>query len=240
MNILDLSQRYLLNATELRVLEYILNAVEQGEPKINIRTVAKESFVSTTVVVNLAKKLGSQGYSDMIYSLRRRAEAEHSAAAGIDLTSILETVDLSAIDDFAGEILRCRDRCLFIVGLVFSTIASSYFMRRLATLGILAYDGAPVDMMRGGSRPSLTIILSKSGETKDLVEVATHAKAMGHRLYTITAHRDSTLAAMSDCVLTVRSGSPVAYNVPDFFIGRTIILFEYILSRLADRLEKDE
>ena len=52
MNILDLSQRYLLNATELRVLEYILNAVEQGEPKINIRTVAKESFVSTTVVVN--------------------------------------------------------------------------------------------------------------------------------------------------------------------------------------------
>ncbi len=68
MNILDLSQRYLLNATELRVLQYILKAVEQGEPKINIRTVAKESFVSTTVVVNLAKKLGYQGYSDMIYS----------------------------------------------------------------------------------------------------------------------------------------------------------------------------
>lgn len=240
MSILDLSQRYLLNATELRVLEYILKAMEEGEPKINIRTVAKESFVSTTVVVKLAKKLGYQGYSDMIYSLRRRALEERSTAAGIDLTSILETVDLPAIDNFTGEILRCKDRCLFIVGLGFSTIASSYFMRRLATLGILAYDGAPVDMMRGGNSPSLTIILSKSGETKDLVDVAAHAKAMGHRLYTITAHGESTLAKMSDCVLTVRSGNPVAYNVPDFFIGRTIILFEYILSRLADCLGTDE
>ena len=241
MNIMDLSQRYLLNATELRVLEYILNAMERGEQKINIRTVAQQSYVSTTVVVKLAKKLGYQGYSDMIYSLRRRTEEERSsAAAGIDLTSILETVDLPSIDAFADGILHCSDRCLFIVGLGFSTIASSYFMRRLATLGFLAYDGAPVDMMRGGRQPSLTIILSKSGETKDLVDVATHARAMGHKLYTITAHGDSTLAKMSDCVLTIRSGTPVAYNVPDFFIGRTIILFEYILSRLADRLVNDE
>ncbi len=175
----------------------------------------------------------------MIYSLRRHVDEERDAAAGIDLSSILETVDQACIDAFADEILRCRENCIFIVGLGFSTIASSYFMRRLATLGILAYDGAPVDMMRGGDKPSLTLILSRSGETRDLVDVAAHAQSLHHKLYTITAHGESTLGRMSDKCLVIRTGGPVAYNVPDFFIGRTIILFEYILSRLVNRLQQE-
>lgn len=240
MTLIDLSKRYLLNETEHRVLACILDAVEKGDTKINIRSVAQQSYVSTTTVIKLSKKLGYQGYSDMIYSLRRHAEKERDAAAGIDLSSILETVDLAGIEAFADEILACRDKCIFIVGLGFSTIASSYFMRRLATLGILAYDGAPVDMMRGGDKPSLTIILSKSGETRDLVDIAVHAKGIHHRLFAITAHGDSTIARMSDQCLVIRTGGPVAYNVPDFFIGRTIILFEYILSRLIDRLQQEE
>lgn len=240
MNLIDLSKRHLLNETEHRVLSCILNAVEKGDTKINIRSVAQQCYVSTTTVIKLSKKLGYQGYSDMIYSLRRHAEQERGASAGIDLSSILETVDLESIEAFADELLRCRDKCIFIVGLGFSTIASSYFMRRLATLGFLAYDGAPVDMMRGGDKPSLTIMLSKSGETRDLVDIAVHAKGLKHRLFTITAHGESTLARMSDRCLTIRTGGPVTYNVPDFFIGRTIILFEYILSRLIDRLAQEE
>lgn len=240
MNLVDLSKRYLLNETEHRVLSCILQAIEQGESKINIRDVAQQSYVSTTTVIKLSKKLGYHGYSDMIYSLRRHTEEERSAAAGIDLTSILAQVDLPCIEAFADELFRCRNGCVFIVGLGFNTIASSYIMRRLATLGILAYDGSPVDMMRPGSEPSFTIILSKSGETRDLVDVATHAQALGHRLYTITAHGDSTLAGMSEHRLILLTGGSVAYDVPDFFIGRTIILFEYILSRLVDRLAQSE
>ena len=239
VNLIDLSKRYLLNETEHRVLSCILDAVERGDTKISIRTVAQQSYVSTTTIIKLAKKLGYQGYSDMMFSLRRHAEEERDAADGIALSSILETVDTACIDAFADELLRCRNHCIFIVGLGFSTIASSYFMRRLATLGILAYDGSPVDMMRGGEQPSLTIFLSRSGETRDLVDIALHAKSLNHRLYTITAHGDSTLARMSDNRLVIRTGGPVAYNVPDFFIGRTIILFEYILSRLVDRLQQE-
>lgn len=239
VNLIDLSKRYLLNETEHRVLACILDAVEHGDAKINIRAVAQQSYVSTTTVIKLSKKLGYQGYSDMMYSLRRRAEQERDAAAGIDLSSILETVDTACIEAFADALLRCRNHCVFIVGLGFSTIASSYFVRRLATLGMLAYDGAPVDMMRGGNEPSLTIILSKSGETRDLVDIAQHAQTLHHELFTITAQRSSTLARMSDHSLVIRTGGSVAYNVPDFFIGRTIILFEYILSRLVNRLQQE-
>lgn len=239
LNLVDLSKRYLLNETEHRVLSHILNEVEQGNTKMNIRAVAQQTYVSTTTVIKLAKKLGYQGYSDMMYSLRRQAEQERNSDAGIDLSSILEIVDMEKLEAFAEELFRCRDKCIFIVGLGYSTIVSSYFMRRLATLGFLAYDGSPADMMNGRERFGLTIILSKSGETRDLVDIAAHAQGLCHHLFTITAHGDSTLARMSDQYLVIRRGSPAANNIPDFFVGRTIILMEYILSRLVDRMKQD-
>lgn len=110
-------------------------------------------------------------------------------------------------------------------------------MRRLATLGILAYDGAPVDMLRNADRKALTVILSKSGETRDLVEIAAYARSKEHMLFTITTQEGSTLAQMSDRVLTIQAGASVAYNVPDLYIGRTIMLIEYILSRLITFLK---
>jgi len=210
-----------------------LTAIDQGDTKINIRAVARQAYVSTTTVVKLAKKLGYQGYSDMIYSLRRSAEEEQKPAEGIDLASILDPVDESAIDAFVELLLKHQHNCIFIIGLGFSTIASSYFMRRLATLGFLAYDGSPSDMMRREDTASLCIFLSKSGETKDLINIAQYAKAAEHDIFLITANADSTLAGLSDQHLTIRSAGSVAYNVPDFFIGRTIILLEYVLSKLV-------
>lgn len=216
MSLIDLSKRHLLNETEHRILSYILSEIENENSKINIRTVAQQTYVSTTTIIKLAKKLGYQGYSDMMFSLKRRLEEERNASAGIDLSSILKTVDMPSIEAFAEEIYNQRNNCIYIVGLGFSTIASSYIMRRLATLGILAYDGSPVDMLMKNDKPSMTIILSKSGETQDLVDIAVHAKNMNHRLFTITSHGESTLAKMSDHYLTIHTGGPVAYNVPDF------------------------
>ena len=160
MNLIDLSKRYLLNETEHRVLSCILSEIENGNTKINIRV---EKNGDKIHIDKLAKKLGYQGYSDMIYSLKRRVEEERNTSAGIDLSSILKDVDLPVIDAFAKELFNQRNNCIYIVGLGFSTIASSYLMRRLATLNILAYDGSPVDIMRRSSTPGMTIILCKGG-----------------------------------------------------------------------------
>ena len=212
---LHFSQQHLLNETEHKVLSCILNAIEQGDTKINIRMIAR------------------QGYSDMIYSLRHSVDEEQKPAEGIELTSILDPVNEPAIDMFVELLLKHQNNCIFVIGLGFSTIASSYFMRRLATLGFLAYDGSPSDMMRREDTPSLCIFFSKSGETKDLINIAQCAKAAGHDIALITANGSSALADLSSPHLVIRSTGSVAYNVPDFFIGRTIILLEYILSKLV-------
>lgn len=239
MNLIDLSKKHLLNETEYRILSYVLSEIEKGKNKINIRSIAKESYVSTTTVIKLAKKLGYEGYSDMIFSLKKRFKEERNNSAGIELSSILKVVDFQSINFFTKELFNHKEQCIYIVGLGFSSIASSYFVKRLATLGILAYDGSPVDMIRWNKEKSIIIILSKSGETQDFIDIATISKNMNHTLFVITSNVESTLAKMSNCLLTINTGSSTSYNIPDFFIGRTIILFEYILSQLVIYLKNE-
>ena len=54
---LHFSQQHLLNETEHKVLSCILNAIEQGDTKINIRMIARQAYVSTTTVVKLQRNL---------------------------------------------------------------------------------------------------------------------------------------------------------------------------------------
>ena len=57
----------LLNQEEL-ALKYIVNNFEKSL-EIGVRGVAKNCFASTSVVMNLAKKLGYKGFVDMVYRL---------------------------------------------------------------------------------------------------------------------------------------------------------------------------
>ena len=79
----------------------------------------------------------------------------------------------------------------------------------------------------------LRLIEVDKEDLKDLINIAQCAKAAGHDIALITANGSSALADLSSPHLVIRSTGSVAYNVPDFFIGRTIILLEYILSKLV-------
>ena len=66
MNLRDIAKRYVLNDTELNIVETIMNELAIGNERISIRELASKTFVSTTTIINLAKKLGFIGYSQMI------------------------------------------------------------------------------------------------------------------------------------------------------------------------------
>ncbi len=69
MNLHDITKKYILNDTELVIIETIINELSKGNQKISIRDIASQTYVSTTVIVKLAKKLGFVGYSQMLYVL---------------------------------------------------------------------------------------------------------------------------------------------------------------------------
>ena len=59
-----------LSVSEMRILREIVARIERGDDRVPIRAVAQASFVSTTSIVRLAKKLGFEGFSELLYSLK--------------------------------------------------------------------------------------------------------------------------------------------------------------------------
>lgn len=108
MNLSDLTKKYLLNETECLILDEIIYNIQQGNSKINIRDVAAKSYVSTTTIIKLAKKMGYGGYSELIFSLRNAIYNYEHQVSSIDLDSLLETVNQSAIDQLVNDLLLFR------------------------------------------------------------------------------------------------------------------------------------
>lgn len=68
IDIYKLGERYNLTESEELALSYIVNNIDKAL-EIGVRGVAKECFASTSVVMNLSKKLGYKGFIDMVYRL---------------------------------------------------------------------------------------------------------------------------------------------------------------------------
>ena len=68
MNLEYFTNKYQLTKLEKNLLSYLYKNTNSLK-KIGIRTVAKENFTSTTSIYKLCKKLGFEGYSDLIYHI---------------------------------------------------------------------------------------------------------------------------------------------------------------------------
>lgn len=239
MNLSDLTKKYLLNETECLILDEIIYNIQQGNSKINIRNVAAKSYVSTTTIIKLAKKMGYGGYSELIFSLRNAIYNYEHQVSSIDLDSLLETVNQSAIDQLVNDLYTFRQDKIYIVGLGFSTVATSYMIKRLAMVNILAYDGSPIDTLIGDVTPSLVIFLSKSGETDDLIQIAKRSLTYHHKITVITTSPKSTMVELAHDSFIIKSQNNQSFvDIPDFYVGRCILFFEYILSLLIRKIER--
>ena len=79
----------LLTTAEKRVCNYI---VENRDEVIcmHINELAKKTFTSKTVVINMAKLLGFSGYSDIKYYLRNLVDGEKKQSSELDILSIVK------------------------------------------------------------------------------------------------------------------------------------------------------
>lgn len=239
MNLSDLTKKYLLNETECFIIDEIVYNIQQGNSKINIRDVAAKTYVSTTTIIKLAKKMGYGGYSELIFSLRNAIYNYEHQVSSIDLDSLLTQVNQNSIEQLVDDLYSFRHDKIYIVGLGFSTIATSYMIKRLAMVNILAYDGSPIDTLIGDVTPSLVIFLSKSGETDDLIQIAKRSLTYHHKITVISTSPKSTMVELAHDSFIIKSQNNQSFvDIPDFYVGRCILFFEYILSLLLRKIER--
>ena len=62
-----------MNATEIKILQYIIKNTDEIQ-KITVKELSQRLFVSKTTIINLAKKLGYEGFSELRFFLKNISE----------------------------------------------------------------------------------------------------------------------------------------------------------------------
>lgn len=222
-----------LSETEQSVLEYLINNVDQLSNE-GIRNVAQACYTSMTTVMRLAKKLGYSGYREMVFNLQHLQSA--SQEIGHDLANnrvhfTYRSDDLKLLVDALSQ-----NHVIGVNGEGYSRIIAGYVQHKLTGIGKTAVmqDYLETDQFINtfAEKLDLMILISKSGQTKAIVEMADSCREANVLTAAFTGNPNSELAQIVDVLLVVKDEHPFdTKNVkPNCFAGYCILAFEELLS----------
>ena len=237
-----------LNEVESCIITNIVDHLENGEKKVSIAQIAAENYVSTAYIMKMCKRLGFNGYTDLVYNLaQNRGNPIVQGAYGLD--SLLDHYDEKKVEQFLQFLRQYRDRKFFVVGAGFANVAADYIAQRLSVCGFMVFHHVHFydymlfrenngDALQNNIRPAVIIAISQSGETDLVLNDVRRAQQNGFRVVSFTKMENSTLAGLSDLTFVVDSASQSLISaVPNPFFGKVILAVEEMLGLFFSRDE---
>lgn len=202
-----------LSPLELEVLRYI--STHKNEiAGMSIHALAKTTFVSTTTIIRLCKKLNLEGYSHLKYFLRDKAvssQQEENIYASRSLQELLaeelsdiehtaKAIDLHAVNEIAALMHQKTQIHFFAKGL--TSIVFEYASRHLLSLSrhVTLYQDTHIAYIQAEqlTQNDIVFLASLSGETEQVVRVAQIARARNAKTVVFTVNPTSRLAKLGD------------------------------------------
>jgi len=230
MNVEGIIEKYQLNETEAQVLRFMQQ--HKSELKtIGIRQVAKANFVSTASIVNLSKKIGFSGYSELTYAFLNVSS---------DIV-IPESVSSEEAADFIELLSAYKEKNIMILANGFSQNLANYFSEALNLYGFHATANSHLEFLRATvGNDMLLMVISNSGQTQRTIELVQTAVTHGIKVIAFVGDRNSKLGRLADLTIATQTYSPT--NITDFapqlFFGTTLNQFEILFSQTLHSLFK--
>lgn len=215
------------STTEKSIIQYIL-ANPRETTEISVHELAEKTFSSPASVIRLCKKTGFDGYKDfckaLIYELALRentqleAQKEVSPADSLEeivdkityknivsLEATKDLIDLEVISQCIQLLYDCDHVALFGIGssLLVAKDAQLKFMRLDKRCSVNDDWHTQLLTARNMRAKDVGIILSYSGQTREMVECAKAMKANGVKIISITRYGRSPVTEHSDLHLYV-------------------------------------
>ena len=229
-----------LNEAETRVVTSIVNHIEDGDERVGIAKIAAENYVSTSFIIKMCKRLGYNGYTDLVYKLSQQRE-DSTNHSGYELPALIDEYNEDDVRQFIAYLREFQDRKMFAIGAGFADIIAEYIAQRLTISGFMVfsrvhfydymlYRDENAALMQNNVKPAVIIAISQSGETDMVLNDVRRAKLNGFRVIAFTKMRNSTLAGMADLTFVVDGAKETLIStVPNMFFGKVILAFDAIL-----------
>lgn len=234
-----------LNKSEFEVLSFITNNISKIS-KMTISELAKETYVSTTTIIRLCKKLGYSGFSELKYELKkikreRSRSSIHNYSQSIEkyLIDVEKTCELVKEDTINKIIeLICEKKIHFFAkGL--SSIACEYITNQFLLINLLAinYTSTHIAYLSAEKMDEndMVFIMSLSGETAQSLKFAKMAKARGASIISITCMGINSLSKLADINLYVYAEEDEKVEFDNKSRASALILFQIILDMYINK-----
>lgn len=230
-----------LNDLEMQVYQYIIKHRESVR-YMTIRELAEQAAVSTTTVLRFCRKMQCEGWSEFRIRLRMAEEqtAPSLPASGVaDMLSFFKSINNDEFEQViaeAAEMINQAER-VFFIGVGTSGSLGKYGARFFSNVGKFSHaiDDPYYPVSPSLYENALAIILSVSGETEEVLRIASQFSLNKCKIIAITNSETCSLAKMSD--FTVSYHVPVI-RMPDQSDITTQVPVMYIIESLGRKLGK--
>ncbi|MBF8807405.1 MAG: MurR/RpiR family transcriptional regulator [Enterococcus lacertideformus] len=222
MNTEMLIEKYQLNDSEAAVLRF-MDSNRKLLKNLGIRDVAKETYVSTATIVNMAKKIGYSGYSELVFAYRNKHLASNSC----------QSFSSEDKDQFIQLLSSYREKRIMILGSGFSQNIANHFSEMLNLYGFRATANSHLEFLRKNvEKDVLIIVISNSGDTFRLVELAEMASNHHIDLIAFVGEKNSKIGRLATLTISTETYTPqiLSEYQPNLFFGTALNQFEQLLS----------
>jgi DNA-binding MurR/RpiR family transcriptional regulator len=211
VNLSKLSQNYdSLSDLERKIVEYIMNNPEKV-PYLTANELSQILYVSKTSIINLSKKLGFDGYSELRYYVKNYLENKKGKKEVLSYEDALEniydevtkTLSLQNEDNIkkiAEKIINSR--IVYVIARGASKPIADLLSSRLAILkvkSIFVADPNVIDVLGDSLREGETILLmSLSGKTEKILKIAKTARARNIDVIALTSFSNNSIQKIAN------------------------------------------
>ncbi|NBI89905.1 MurR/RpiR family transcriptional regulator [Lachnospiraceae bacterium] len=212
--------------SEKEVLRFLINQTREAV-EMDIHTMAKKCFCSPATIVRICKKNGFSGFKELKQVLwndinfsKQLMQANLTAPSDEKIPNIVAKVlntNIIAIQniynlldfDELGRIveLLLSVRYVYLYGIGASFLVAKDFQQKLERINkrTFLYEDIHLQLISSTNMESgdMAIIVSYSGLTKEIIEIAKNVKMCGGKIIAITKYGTNKLSSMSDYNLFV-------------------------------------
>lgn len=230
------------SSSEKEISKYILDNGEEVL-KYSIKQLAKKTYTSPATIVRLCHKLGLEGYGD--FKIKYSAELQydkkqenrtdvnypftsddssHQIAYKIanlhqeSIDDTLNLIDFKQLDKIINAI--CKANHIFIFGSGNSILAGLDFQHKMMRIGKLVelklVPGEQVFLSYAAKEDDIAIIISYSGETADIIDIAKILKKKKITTIGITSIGDNQLSKYCNYILNTGSREKIFSKIAPF------------------------
>lgn len=254
MQIIHKMEETHFSPSETTIIDYIL---EQGEniKNMSIHAIAEATYTSPPLLIRIAKKLGFKGWNEFKEAYIQELEYMYQTAdidasipfvvsdnfinisnniAQLEIESIQDTMSLLKHDDLYGAMHYLRNAPVIDMYAVSNNVILAqqfadkmFLIQKKVNLCRLSENAKLQASMSNENH--VAIIISYSGETKFILEVAHILKQKQTPIIAITSIADNHLSSLSNVVLRISSKEMLNTKIGDFATSQSVKLILDIL-----------